>query len=699
MSVVDYEDRELVDRFERFLRSYYKEEVNQLARDYPDRSSLYVDWADVYRFDQALADDWLANPQQITGYIEEAVQLFDTVIDVDMSDVTVRLYNLHETDSFGVAGLSSDDIGRFVAVEGQIGRVSQTYPHPREAAFECKRCGTTTRIPQPDNDIQQPHECQGCERQGPFTLNRHQTDWEDRQRLRITQPPEETMGGQGATADVFLAGDAVEPLNEGKLKAGNRVTVTAEKCIQLDTDGGGTEMDEFLDADHVEVEDTDYNEINITQQDIDRITRIAAGAEGDPYELCMESLAPGHHGDESIKLALVLQMFRGVRSQRPDGSWERGDSHVLLIGDPGVGKSSLLRRVSEVAPRSTFASGKGASAAGMTAAAVPSDFGDEKWSIEAGALALADQGIACVDEIDKVKEDAVSSMHAALESPQVVEVDKADIHATLPARSSLLAAGNPKYGRFDDYEPLNEQIDIEPTLLSRFDLMFVMKDDPGEDEDKELAQAIIESRQTAHRHDHGGPDATDDDVEPPFTDEFLRKYVAYARRNVYPSIEEDHVAEKLVDLFLELRSAAYDQDDAPIPITLRKIQAMQRLAEASARIRLSDTVEVTDVNRVADLVIRSMNQLGVNEDGQFDADVVETGVSKSQRDRIKSIKSLLSEMAKEIDQGGGGVPLDELAGKARNELDIERDRVERELNKLCAKGEVYEPATDEFLPT
>ncbi|ACV46767.1 MULTISPECIES: ATP-binding protein [Halomicrobium] len=345
--------------------------------------------------------------------------------------------------------------------------------------------------------------------------------------------------------------------------------------------------------------------------------------------------------------AIALQLFGGWAHEYPDGSRDRGDWHMLLLGDPGCGKSTFLRYVDQIAPRSTYASGKGATAAGMTAAAVADDFGDTEWGLEAGALVLADGGIACVDEIDKMQSDAVSSMHDALESQQV-HVNKAGINATLNARTSLLAAGNPKNGRFERYRPKGEQIDMGPTLLSRFDLMFMMSDQPDREDDAEVVEYMLQSRQAAGRHTRGEElsDEEQQRVEPAIDRAVMRAYVAYAKQTCRPIIEDEEVAERLKQFFVEFRASAGEQDDdSPIPLTFRKVEAIQRLAESSARVRLSDIVEIEDVERAIMLVTKSMKQVGYNpEEGEFDADIIETGQSKSQRERRETILAIVEEL-------------------------------------------------------
>lgn len=367
------------------------------------------------------------------------------------------------------------------------------------------------------------------------------------------------------------------------------------------------------------------------------------------------------------------------------GQQKRGNSHILLMGDPGCGKSTFLQAVDELAPRSTYASGKGASAPGLTAAAVPDDFGDTEWSLEAGALVLADGGVACIDEIDKVKEDAVSSLHDALES-QKVRVNKAGINATLSARTALLAAGNPKEGRFDSYQPWAQQLDMGPTLMSRFDLMFMVSDSPDAETDRKVVKHMMCSRRAAAKKELG-EDLTEEErrsVEPAIPRDVLRAYIACAKDEVKPYIrsENTEVQEYLQEEFLKLR-LAYDNDDDDephsVPVTYRQEEAIERLAEASARVRLDDEVRKEDVDRALSLVKKSMAQVGIDpETGEYDADIVETGQSTSQRARRKRILAILEDK--------GGLTAEELV----DIIGVEEQTVEYDLQKMKEQGVIYE---------
>jgi len=454
-------NQELTERLITFLRDYYREEVGQLAQHFPnERKSLYVDYDDLYRFDPDIADDLIQHPGQIQGSLEEALRLFDLPVDTDLDNAHVRVRNLPETATSDVSDVPRhENIGRLLDVKGQVQKVSKVKPRILTAVWECQRCGTKTEVRQVGEQLQEPHECQGCERQGPFRLHTERSEWTDHQYARLQQPPERTKGGKGPSIDVHLEDDLIEAFD-----AGDRVTLTGVLDVQSPTKNQSRDFDTTVDARAVTREESDYEDIDIDEH-LDEIRAIANGERGNPYDLLIDSINPEHKGDEQIKLAIVLQLFGGWARGTDSGNRLRGDSHILLIGDPGCGKSTFLLVVDDLAPRSTYASGKGATAAGLTASAVADDFGDTEWGLEAGALVLADGGVACVDEIDKTQSDAVSSMHDALES-QKVRVNKAGINATLNARTALLAAGNPKNGRFDPYETVANQIGAKMRLFT-----------------------------------------------------------------------------------------------------------------------------------------------------------------------------------------------------------------------------------------
>ncbi|GAA0667879.1 minichromosome maintenance protein MCM [Natronoarchaeum mannanilyticum] len=689
------ENTELVDSFEQFYRNYYRDEIGQLAQNYPgEQRSLHVDWQDLYKYDPDLADDYLSQPEQLQEYAEEALRIYDLPVDVSLGRAHVRVHNLPETTE--IREIRSRHVGQLLAVQGIIRKATDVRPKIEEAAFECQRCGTLTYIPQSSGDFQEPHECQGCERQGPFNINFDQSEFVDAQRLRVQESPEGLRGGETPqSVDVTIEDDVT-----GQVTPGDHVTVTG--VLHLQQQGSDQEkspiFDVYMEGVSVEIEDEEFEDMEITEEEKAEIVELSQ--DPDIYEKMIASMAPSIYGYDQEKLAIILQLFSGVTKHLPDGSRIRGDLHMLLIGDPGTGKSQLLQYVREISPRSVYTSGKGSSAAGLTAAAVRDDFGDgQQWTLEAGALVLADKGIAAVDELDKMDASDRSAMHEGLEQ-QSISVSKAGINATLKSRCSLLGAANPKYGRFDQYEPIGEQIDLEPALISRFDLIFTVTDQPDEEEDARLAEHIIQTNfageLNTQRNEMATPDVTreqvdaqTEQVEPAIDADLLRKYVAHAKSNVFPTMTEE-ARDAIQQFYVDLRSKGTDED-APVPVTARKLEALVRLAEASARVRLSDTVEAQDAERVIEIVRSCLQDIGVDpETGQFDADVVETGQSKTQRDRIKNIKQLIADVEEDYEDGA---PVDVVMDRV-DEIGMDQTKAEREIEKLKQKGEVYEPNLD-----
>jgi len=366
----------------------------------------------------------------------------------------------------------------------------------------------------------------------------------------------------------------------------------------------------------------------------------------------------------------------------PDGTRIRGDIHVLLIGDPGTAKSQLLRYISQLAPRSIYSSGKSSSAAGLTASAVKSDeFGEGGWTLEAGALVLADLGIACVDELDKMLPRDRDALHQAMEQ-QEISVAKAGINATLKSRCALLGAANPKFGRFDEYEIIAEQINIPPALLSRFDLIFPITDKPDKEKDENLASHVLEVHKYGEMLSHE-PDLDIEKIKPDIEPEFLRKYIAYAKRKIFPVLTEEAI-EKIKNYYVEMRIKSKDT----ISFTPRQLEAFVRIAEASARMRLSNVVTAEDAERAIKIVEYYLTKVGMERETEtFNIDLITTGIGKTQKDKMKIITEIIREICKET---GKSAPIDEIIIRAEEE-NIDKETVDKLIGKMRREGIIFEP--------
>jgi len=366
-----------------------------------------------------------------------------------------------------------------------------------------------------------------------------------------------------------------------------------------------------------------------------------------------------------------------IKKRKPTKEWvydlQVPTYHNFVANDIYVHNSQILRYVAQLAPKGKYVSGKGASGAGLTASAIK----DEQtggWILEAGALVLANLGIACVDEFDKMSKEDRSAMHEALEQ-QTVSIAKAGIVTSLNTRTAVLAAANPKYGRFDPYRPVSDQVELGPAILSRFDLKFPIKDVPSAEGDKAIAEHILKTFMHPKT------------AEPPFKPEFLRKYIAYSRRHATPKLTNE--ARKMMeDFYVEWRTKYLGDESGNVPLTARQLEAMVRLAEASARVRLDTEIRPEDTQRATKLLENSLKALGTDpETGKIDIDRIETGISSSQRSRIHE----LLEIVKDLEQSEGKrIPIESLLREAK-ERGMSQMLVEELIDKLKQKGDLFEP--------
>ncbi|MFO7793465.1 MAG: minichromosome maintenance protein MCM [Candidatus Nanohaloarchaea archaeon] len=648
---------EAVTKFEEFFTERYEDEVIQAEKRGDE--SVVVEYKEIDRFSFELTEYLKDNPEQGIDAAEEgvlAIELLD-------SEMSIRFVNMPEEDYVLLKNLRSEHIGKFVPIEGMIKRATQVKPEVVSAVFECTQCGDRYTKEQDSSELKSPYKCEcGSKRFEPLEKN-----MTDTQVVTLEENPESREGSeQPSSLSVRLEGDLVDPEFQKKIVPGNVVEVTGI-VRETPLKKNSKKFDIYMEANNVEPRQQEFEQLELDEEEIEHIKEMASDPE--IFDRIIRSIAPSIFGHEKIKEAIALQLFGGVRKTREDGVKSRGDLHILLIGEPGTGKSQLLKFTGELAPKGRYVVGKSSTGAGLTASVVKEESTGE-FSLEAGAVVLAHKGMAAIDEIDKMSEEDRSSLHEAMEQQQI-SVSKANIQATLNAQTSILAAGNPKLGRFDPYEPIPEQINIGDTLLSRFDFIFPVKDEPDKEKDNALANQILSN--------HREPEEQDAEIDK----QQLRRYVAYAKKNVRPDLTEE-ASDKIQEFYVSMRSSG---DEDSVPITARQLEAMVRIAEASARAQLKDEVEEEDAQRAIDILTYTLEQVGMDpETGDFDIDRIESGVSSSQRNRIQTIKHLIDELSGDEDSA----EIEEVIERAEAE-DITPDKTEEVIEKLKREGELFEP--------
>lgn len=686
------------DVWTRFLNRYYTADIRTLATEYPERRSLQIDFTDIDKFNPDLADELLESPVDVLKHAGEALSEFALPVDVRLDDAHIRIMCL--PDLVRIRSIRSPHISRLIAVDGLVRMATEVRPDITNAAFVCNGCDEVMYVKQEFGRFTEPYSCanDSCGRKGPFKLNLDKSEFIDAQRIRMQESPEDLRGGeQPQTLDVVFRDDLA-----GILSPGDHVIITGilRSYQRVTREGKSTTFDILLEAVSIEQIDLEFTDVEITDAEEQEILKLSR--DPDIYSRIIRSIAPSIYGYDDIKEGLALQIMSGVSKHLPDGTRVRGDIHILLVGDPGIAKSQLLRYIVRLAPRGVYASGRSSSAVGLTAAAVKSDLagGGGRWVLEAGALVLADHGITAIDEIDKMRAEDRSSLHEAAEQQQIT-IAKAGILTTLKSRCAILAAANPKQGRFDPYLGIAEQIVISPALLSRFDLIFVLKDKPNHDRDAAISDHILRAHYAGELHAQSTRSPTTkppaaqirdamEVVTPDISPELLRKYIAYAKKNVFPAMSEE-IWGRLSTFYLTLRQQGDDNESAPVPTTARQLEALVRLCEASARLRLDERITLDDAERAVSVTLSCLKQVAYDETtGMFDTDIVSVGISHSQRERIKLIRDIVREIAGEHH----GAALKELVVAEAATHGINTNDVERLIKGMIRDGDISLVADD-----
>ncbi|MDH5753586.1 MAG: minichromosome maintenance protein MCM [Candidatus Bathyarchaeota archaeon] len=668
------EELEVIDPQEHFQEFFkieeYRQKTSQMA--VAGKTSLTVDFEDLLAFDRRLAEELLENPDEYLKHANNAayaqLQIEDPEYAEKIETVTVRIVRLLEAAP--LRKLGSDHIGKLVMVEGIVVRSTPVRPMVMQAVFRCKRCEEKTPVSQTGQFLRAPFVCSNpsCRAKGPFDFIQEESTFIDSQELRIQERPEDLPPGQlPRTLNIKLLGseivDAARP--------GDHVSIVGTVQAVAPTVPTVGKLRAFilhLDANSIEVLGKEPETVLPSPEEEEKIHELAK----DPWihRKIINSIAPSIYGYDHVKEAIIYLLFGGVGKTLPDITI-RGELNVLLIGDPGTAKSQILQYVARLAPRGLYTSGRGTTAAGLTAAVIRERRGG--MTLEAGALVLADKGIACIDEMDKMRPDDRVAIHEAMEQ-HTVSIAKGGIVATLNARTAILAAANPALGRYEPHRTVAENISLPVTILSRFDLIFVLRDEPNKEADSKMSEHILE----IHRRGSSP-------VEPPIPTELLRKYIGYAK-GIKPVLTKEAI-QRLKDFYMAMRSAS-ETEGSPVAITARQLESLVRTAEARARLALRKKISTEDAEAAIALMNRSLEEVGIDvSSSKFDIDLIMTGKPKSLRDKLQTVLSTIMEMQRET----GLVEKIALLNELETKYKISMGEAERLLGQLLREGTVFEP--------
>lgn len=632
---------ELRDVITDWIFDRHRGKVLDLVRTWP-RESRSVDfgYGEIETFSEELALDLLDEPDQTIGLFEEAVERVEIPIDVDLSGAHVRVSDLPELYVFHPGAFSpSEEFGTYRTIRGEVSKATALKPEIQAGAFECQRCGVVTTI----GEGHEPHQCNGCERQGPFRLIEEQSEFIDRQKARIKTPPE-VSGIAGSHIDALLRDDIA-----GDVQPGDRVELSGVIRLQA-TDDDSPIYDDYLDVYHVAHEDKDEADLDIMDENRELIAEILSGEYGPPLEVAGDALNRQIYGYDTVKQALIIAAVGGDPQHNDDGTRDRGDIHLLMIGDPATGKSKLGDAIHNVAPRSVDAQSALSTGVGLTASCVRSDeFGDGGWEIRAGAFVKANGGLLWLDELADLPPDERKNLNNPMEK-QRIKVNKASVEAEFATEATVIAAANPDNTVFDPYEPLAPQFGFEQDIISRFDLAFTFQDQPDKDIDPEIARSALESNYRAVKRERG--ESVEDDIgadEVPLDHDLLRKWIFLARKQGPVTWRSVDVMQRAASAWVNFRGLYGYEDDGPRSVSPRNLGAIRRVSQAVAKFHLADAISMDHLEIAMDLIRASMADVQTDEDGNFDADVVETGVSKKQDGINKSVADTFNELVDETD--------------------------------------------------
>ncbi len=687
-----------VQRFEDFYRLFqespglfkYQDQINDIYAKGGD--TLIILFEDLLASDPDIAEMLRKDPEAI---IEDAVEAFKNLLKFQGLKLTNKDYFVRFTTKdkksplfLPLRGLRAKHISSLVWSNGILVRCSTIRPKIIRASFECNLCGAQFDVIQLTPRIRWPKFCTNkrckAKAQTDFRLISKHSEFIDWQSIMIQEIPEDLPPGRiPRSVQAILTHNLVDTV-----KPGDRVKIMGiykSVLAQSTKSINSTLFKTFFDINLIDPEDKSDDIIDLTKEDRKKIEDLSK----EPFiqKKITRSIAPDIYGREDLKMASALSLFAGTRKKKPGGGYKRGDIHVLFVGDPGTGKSEILKSAIEVSPRGLYTSGKGSTAVGLTAAVIK-DNDTGQMNLEAGVVVLANGGVAAIDEFDKMDTADRSALHEAMEQ-QTVSIAKAGIVATLKAQTAIIAAANPYSGRYDRYKTPTQNIRLPPSLLSRFDLIFVVVDKPNQADDAQMAEFILKNSML-------DPEETleeNNTSSAPISSDLLKKYIKHARRTCNP-ILSDEAKERIKEFYLDLRGK-YDSEDAIISILARNLDALVRLSEAYAKMALRNKVLKEDVDDIIILFKRYLKDTGYDETtGKIDMDRIFVGQSRSNLNKLETLMNRLKEVFEE--NNWKALEKSNIIQILELEENLDKKFIESALEELLKEGTLYEPKSNQI---